>query len=62
LYNDVLGDAYAALGDYTKAVEAYGRAMADPSSNNVIDRAFIQMKLADLPQAVVTTAEGGENE
>lgn len=62
LYNEVLGDAYAALGDYTKAAEAYGRAMADPSSNSVIDRSVVQMKLNDLPETVATIAEGGEAE
>jgi predicted negative regulator of RcsB-dependent stress response len=51
LYDEVRGDAYAALGDVTQAAEAYRNAMADPSSNTVIDRALIQMKLVDLPAA-----------
>jgi hypothetical protein len=37
--------------------------MADPSSNSVIDRALIQMKLVDLPESVAATAaEDGETE
>jgi len=51
-----------ALGDHTRAAEAYGRAMADPSSNNVIDRALIQMKLSDLPETVAGNAGGEESE
>lgn len=62
LNSEVLGDAYVALGDYTKAAEAYGRAMADPSSNNVIDRALIQMKLIDLPETVARNAGDGDSE
>lgn len=62
LYNEVLGDAFAALGEYSKAADAYGRAMADPSSNNVIDRSLIQMKLTDLPETVATIADDGETE
>jgi len=62
LFNEVLGDAYVALGDHTRAAEAYGRALADPSSNNVIDRALIQMKLSDLPETVAGNAGGGESE
>jgi predicted negative regulator of RcsB-dependent stress response len=63
LYDEVRGDAYAQLGDYASAAEAYRRAMADPSSNSVIDRALIQMKLVDLPESVAATAaEDGETE
>jgi len=60
LYNELLGDAYAALGDNESAGDAYRRAMADPSPNSAIDRALVQMKLVDLPEAIV--AEDGEPE
>ena len=63
LYDEVRGDAYRLLGDYSSAAEAYRRAMADPASNSVIDRPLIQMKLVDLPETVATTvAEDGETE
>ncbi|MDA1063357.1 MAG: tetratricopeptide repeat protein [Proteobacteria bacterium] len=62
LYDEVLGDAHAALGDYASAAEAYGRAMADPASSTVIDRALIQMKLVDLPEVVATVAEDAVTE
>ena len=60
LYDELLGDAYAALGDSESAGDAYRRAMADPSPNSPIDRALVQMKLVDLPEAIV--AEDGESE
>lgn len=52
LYDEVLGDAYVMLADYVNAGDAYRRALADPSPNPVVDRALVQMKLADLPETV----------
>ena len=61
LYDELLGDAYAALGRTADAGDAYRRAMADPSPNTTIDRALVQMKLVDLPEVVVAKiAEPGE--
>jgi predicted negative regulator of RcsB-dependent stress response len=51
---EVLGDAYAALGDNANTADAYRRALADPSPNSVVDRALVQMKLVDLPETVAT--------
>ena len=56
LFDEVLGDAFAALGEYDKAREAYGRALADPSPNPIIDTTFVQMKLVDLPEVTVAEA------
>ena len=56
LANELLGDAYAALGDYEKAADAYNRALTDPSPTPTIDRALVQMKLIDLPAVVVAEA------
>lgn len=56
LANEVLGDAYAALGDSENAADAYNRAMTDPSPTPTIDRALVQMKLNDLPEVVVADA------
>ena len=60
LYDEALGDAYAALGEYDKAREAYSRALADPSPNPIIDVTYVQMKLVDLPE--VTVAEAASEE
>jgi predicted negative regulator of RcsB-dependent stress response len=57
LTNETLGDAYAALGDYKQAADAYNRALADPSPSPTIDAALVQMKLLDLPAVVVAEAE-----
>lgn len=50
LNDELLGDAYLALGKIDLAGEAYNTALADPSPNATIDRALVQMKLVDLPQ------------
>ncbi len=56
LANEALGDAYAALGDYAQAADAYNRALTDPSPSPTIDPALVQMKLIDLPEVVVADA------
>lgn len=64
LTNELRGDAYAALGDYKQAADAYNLALIDPSPSPTIDAALVQMKLIDLPQVVVAEeapAEGGES-
>ncbi len=53
LYDELLGDAYFALGRLEEARDAYRRALADPAPNPTIDRAFVQMKLVDIPEVVV---------
>ena len=60
LTNEALGDAYAALGDYQQAADAYNRALTDPSPSPTIDPALVQMKLIDLPEVVVAEAEQQE--
>jgi len=64
LTDELLGDAYTALGRYDDAGDAYRRALADPSPNPTIDRALVQMKLVDLPETVVaeSAVEDGESE
>ena len=56
LYDEKRGDAYTVLGQYEDAGEAYRRALADPAPNPVVDRAYVQMKLVDLPATVVADA------
>lgn len=48
LYAEAKGDAYAALEDYDKAKEEYGLALADTTQS--VNKAFVQMKLLDLPE------------
>jgi predicted negative regulator of RcsB-dependent stress response len=50
-YDEVLGDAYAALGQIAEASAAYERAMLDDPMDPTVNRALIQMKLVDLPDA-----------
>jgi predicted negative regulator of RcsB-dependent stress response len=60
LYDELLGDAYFAQGRLEEARDAYRRALADPSPNPTIDRAFVQMKLVDIPEVVVAEAAEAE--
>lgn len=48
-YDEIRGDAYAALGRVADAAAAYGRAVADNSGEATVNRSLIQMKIVDLP-------------
>ncbi len=48
-YDELLGDAYVALGQIAEATVAYERAMMDDVSAPTVNRALVQMKLVDLP-------------
>ena len=48
-FDELLGDAYAALGQISEATAAYGRAMLDDVSAPTVNRALVKMKLVDLP-------------
>lgn len=48
-FADVLGDAYAALGRFDDARNAYQRALSESNQAATIDKRFVQLKLADLP-------------
>ena len=48
-YDELLGDAHAALGQITDAAAAYARAMDDDPRAPTVNRSLIQMKIVDLP-------------
>lgn len=48
-FNEVLGDAYAALGSIASAEAAYNAALADVAAARTIDTNLIQLKINDLP-------------
>ena len=54
-YNEALGDAHFALGQYELAEQAYTAALEDPNAASTIDQNLLQMKINDLPEAL---AEG----
>ena len=51
IYNELLGDAYHALGRIEDAQAAYQSVMLDPMAANTIDQRLVQWKALDLPEA-----------
>lgn len=49
-FNEVLGDAYVALGRFDEAAEAYAVAISDDPTKLTVDRTLVQMKINDLPE------------
>jgi predicted negative regulator of RcsB-dependent stress response len=49
-YNEVLGDAYHALGRVAEAETAYQAVLLDPLAQGTIDQQLVQWKALDLPQ------------
>ena len=52
-YNELIGDAYLQLGDFSAAETAYQIALQDTSAIPLVDSALIQMKIYDLPQQTI---------
>lgn len=48
-YAEALGDAYAQLGRYQEARQAYSAALADNPQAPTVDQNLVQMKINDLP-------------
>ena len=48
-YSEVLGDAYAALGQVDEANQAYQTALLDPLAQGTVDQQLVQWKALDLP-------------
>lgn len=48
-YNEILGDAYAAEGEYVQAQQAYQAALSESLNLRTIDNNLIRLKLNDLP-------------
>lgn len=59
IYNELLGDAYQALGRIADAEAAYQRVLMDPAAQSTVDAEFVQWKALDLPS---TTAAAGAPE
>ncbi len=55
-FSETLGDAYAELGEFAKAKEAFSRAMEDSASSPTVDRSLLQMKINDLPEIALAVA------
>ena len=58
-FQEALGDAYHAMGEYDAAEEAYLAALSADRANQLVDVTLVQMKINDLPlaEAEVPSAE-----
>ena len=50
IYNELLGDAYYAVGRIEDAQAAYQRVMLDPLATATVDQQLVQWKALDLPE------------
>ena len=58
IYNDLLGDAYDALGRHADAQEAYQAVLLDPLSQATVDQQMVQWKSLDVaPEATAQPEE-----
>lgn len=55
-FNDVIGDAHFAQGNFADAGAAWSRALADEHAQQTINTRFVRMKLDDLPDPAATRA------
>jgi predicted negative regulator of RcsB-dependent stress response len=60
--NEVLGDAYVALAQYTEAEAAYMAALSDNPQAPTVDVSLIQLKINDLPVIADVASETGTAE
>ncbi len=60
-YNELLGDAYHALGRIEDAQMAYQAVLLDPLSQATVDQQLVQWKALDLPEASDVPADAEES-
>ena len=61
-YNELLGDAYHALGRIDDAQVAYQAVLLDPMSQGTVDQQLVQWKALDLPEAGSEEASDEEDD
>ncbi len=59
-FGEVLGDAYAMLGQVRKAEAAYQSVVSDPAAQSTVDLNLVQWKILDLPPVEAGSAEPTE--
>jgi len=62
IYNELLGDAYEALGRHEDARAAYEAVLVDPVAQATVDQQLVQWKALDLPEAADGTATESPDE
>lgn len=61
-FQELLGDAYHALGRVEEAQMAYQSVMLNPQSRDTVDQQLVQWKALDLAEASADTVEAAEAE
>lgn len=61
-YEEVSGDAYAALGRFAEAREAYTAALAEDPQAPTVDVTLVRMKINDLPRPPGETDEAAQDQ
>ena len=56
-YDEVLGDAFTALGRIAEAQDAYQKVLLDPATQSTLAQQLVQWKSLDLPEIEPETAE-----
>jgi predicted negative regulator of RcsB-dependent stress response len=49
-FDEIIGDAHFALGNFEMAQVAYLQALSEPAASQVLDTNLVQMKINDLPE------------
>ena len=62
IYNELLGDAYYALGRIEDAQAAYQRVLLDPIAQATVDQQLVQWKALDLPEPEAQAPAAAEPE
>jgi predicted negative regulator of RcsB-dependent stress response len=62
IYNELLGDAYYAVGRIEDAQAAYQRVMLDPLATATVDQQLVQWKALDLPEPSAEESTAAEPE
>lgn len=61
-WNELLGDAYRALGRVEDAEAAYQQVLLDPMAQATVNQQFVQWKILDLPEKQAATGEPAATE
>ncbi|MEX0706792.1 MAG: tetratricopeptide repeat protein [Woeseia sp.] len=59
-FNNVIGDAHFALGNFADAAAAWSRVLADENARQTVNSRYVRMKLDDLPDDAALSSAAAE--